>query len=264
MTKLKFLVFFLLVASFVTMQAQVGVKLGGSLSKSGSYGNTEDGESADFKLGFQGGLFYNLNVSEKMDIMVELNYESRGTVSKKDYMIGLPVQDPTTGTVLGIGNYSITQEANSVQTYINLPILAVFGGEKFKYYVGPNVGFLLSGTAEFTRTIDITLGGNPAGTIKTDLEEVDWQDYDSFKNIFTTVPSEDGDFLNSVIVGINLGAMYSISESMFVDLRVSQELTDSTNDYYDDSIYPSDDFSFESRGDSDRNLSFQLSIGYKF
>ncbi len=264
MTRLNFLTAILLVASFVTIQAQVGVKLGGNLSITGGYFQSEEGETAGFKPGFQGGLFYNLNVSEKMDLMVELNYESRGTISKKDYTMNFPVQDPTTGTVLGIGQYDVSQEANSVQSYINLPILAVFGGEKLKYYVGPNVGFLLSGKADFTRTIDITLADTPAGTIETDLEEVDWQDYDSFKNIFTTAPAEDGDFLNSVMVGINVGAMYSISENMFLDLRVSQELTDSTNDHYDNSIYPSDDFSFESRSDSDRNLSFQLSIGYKF
>ena len=264
MTKLNFLLPLFFMMSITITQAQFGLKLGANLSASGSYGNTEEGESADLKLGYQGGVFYQLGITEKFNLMVELNYEAKGTISKKDYTINLPVQDPATGAVLGIGDYVISQEANSVHSYINIPILAVFGDGNLKYYIGPNIGFLASGKADFDRTINIALAGNPVGKVETNLEDVDWTDYESFKNIFTNPPTEDGNFLNSLEFGINIGAMYYVTESLFVDLRVSQGLSDATNNHYDNSIYPAADFSFPSREDTDRNLSIQLGLGYSF
>lgn len=263
MNRLKQYLFFILMISVTTAQAQFGAKAGLNFSVTGSYGNSEEGETAGFKHGFQGGLFYKAGISDGFNLMFELNYEARGTVSKKDYTIQLPVQDPISGSVLGIGDYQINQEVNSRQTYVNIPILALLGSGNLKVYVGPNVGFLISGNADFKRTIDISLAGNTVGKVETDLE-VDWQDYDSFKDIFTTTPSEDGDFLNSLDFGINLGAMYYVGAGFIVDLRVSQGLADSTNDHYDNSIYPAEDFTFESRGDSDRNFSIQFGLGYFF
>ncbi len=245
---------------------QFGVKIGGNLSAAGSYGNSEKGEDADMKLGYQGGVFYHYTISEKLSLMAELNYEARGTISKKDYTIDYPVVDPGSGNILGIGSYDVEQEINSVQNYINIPILAVFGGEKFKYYVGPNFGFFINGKATFDRTIDVSLGGNPVNKTNTSIDDVDWKDYDSFKAIFTSPPPEDGDFLNTFEFGINIGAMYYVTESIFVDLRVNQGLTDVTNNHYDNSIYPdpTQDFIFPSREDTDRNVSIQLSVGYSF
>ena len=264
MKKLNLFLLFFSMVFFTTVQAQFGVKLGANFSATGDYANSEEGESASLKPGFQLGVFYNKSVSDKLDIMVELNYEGRGTISKKDYSVKLPVQDPASGAVLGIGDYHIVQEANSAQNYINIPILAVFGGEKIKFYVGPNIGFMLSGKADFDRTIDIALGGNQVGSVKTNLKDVDWKSYDSFKQIFTRPPADEGAFLNSLEFGINLGLMYNISEKLFFDLRVNQGLSDTTNNAYDSSIYPSSDFTFAKRSDTDRNLSIQIGIGYKF
>ncbi|MGB0929482.1 MAG: hypothetical protein ACPGVB_01815 [Chitinophagales bacterium] len=110
------------------------------------------------------------------------------------------------------------------------------------------------------RTVVLTGG---VTSEETDLK-VDWQDYDSFKDIFRTAPSEDGDFLNSLDFGLNLGAMYYVGAGFVVDLRVSQGFADTTNNHYDNSIYPSQDFTFESREDTDRNLSIQFGVGYFF
>lgn len=259
-------IFFLLVAMllFSTAYGQFGVKLGANMSASGSYGNSEEGETAELKLGYQGGIFYQLNVTDGFGIRAELNYEARGTVSKKDYTIGLPVVDPGSGMVLGIGEYAVVQEINSTQNYINIPVLAVLGDGNFKYYIGPNVGFFLGGTAEFERTIEVSLNGNVVNKTESSIDDVDWKDYESFKGIFTNPPSEDGDFINSLDIGINVGAMYYLTENLFVDLRVNQGLTDVTNNHYDNSIYPAADYTFPSREDTDRNFSVQLSVGYGF
>lgn len=261
-----FLILALVVFSFSSVYAQIGVKGGASFSAVGSYGNSEEGESVSLKTGFQLGAFYQTSLSDKVGLLVELNIEQRGTVSKKDYTVNLPVVDPSSGMVLGIGDYTINQEANSAHTYINLPVLFTFGGDKFKYYVGPNIGYLIAAKADFDRSIGVTLGGNPLPSpAPLALKEVDWQDYESFKAIFNApVPAEDGDFLNALELGINVGAMYYLTDAFFVDVRVSQGIIDSTNDAYDNSIYPNESFMFESREDTDRNFSLQLSLGYQF
>ena len=267
MKKFNFLFLICMVAFTFSSQAQFGVKFGLNTSASGSYGNSETGETAELKLGYQGGVFYNLPVSDKVGIMVELNYEAKGTVSKKDYTISYPVQDTETGAILGIGEYAVNQEINSVQRYLNIPVLAVFGGNKLKYYAGPNFGFLLEGTADFERTVDVSLGGAVISSSNSGkIKDINWKDYDSFNQIFTptNVPPKDGDFLNSFELGINVGLMYYLMDNLFIDLRVSQGLTDVTNNHYDYSIYPSDDYTFESREDIDRNFSIQLGVGYQF
>lgn len=258
-----FLSVFLVLTTFKS-QAQYGIKAGTSLSIAGSYGNSEEGESGDLKLGYQAGVFYNADLPLGFDLMIELNYESRGTVSKKDYSIMAPVVDPASGTVLGMGEYSVSQEFRSVHRYINIPILFVFGEKKLKFYAGPNVGIMISAKSDFNRTVDVELGGTNVSSTSLDLEDVDLYDYDSFKEIFANTPEEDGDFFNRVEIGLNVGATYSLNDNVFIDLRVSQGLTDITNNNYDFSIYPEEDFSFSSRDDNDCNLGFQLGLGYIF
>ncbi len=275
MKKLNIFLIALTMMIFSTAKAQFGVKLGPSFNIVASYGNTEDGESADMKLGFQGGLFYVTPISDKASLMVELAYEARGTVSKKDYTINFPLIDPTTGApatnpqtgalVDPQAQYDISQEADSRHNYINLPILLLFGGEKFRYYIGPNIGFLMSAKADFTRSTTITSELFPPAntTLETDVE-ADWLDYSSFKETYSTAPPDNGNFLNSLELGINIGAMYSFTDNIFIDLRLNQGITDTTNNDYDNSIYPNANFGFDSREDTDRNLSIQLSLGYKF
>jgi hypothetical protein len=244
--------------------AQLGIKGGINLSAVGSYGNTEDGESVNLKPGFQLGLVYYTDLPVGLGFSIELNFEQRGTISKKEYDVMLPVFNPSDGSVLGIGNYAIDQEARSVQQYINVPLLLHFGTKNLKIYAGPNIGYLIKGTAEFDRTVGITLNGDPVGSTTLELKDVDWKDYDSFKEIFISEPGESGDFLNSFEFGINVGAMFFLNDNFAINLRVSQGLTDVSNDDYDNSIYPEQDFSFPSRGDTDRNLSIQVGLAYMF
>lgn len=253
--------FFVLMFSMITTQAQIGVKAGGNLSMIGIFGNSEEGETEAFKPGFQGGIFYKAGFSEMVSLVVELNYEARGAISKKNYTIGLPIEG-SSGNVL-VADHIVNQEIDSRQIYVNLPILVLLGNLKLKGYVGANVGYLISGKADFKRTIDASFNGTTISSEETVLE-IDWQDYNSFKETFSTSHTEDGDFLNSLDFGINFGAMYYIGAGFVADLRVSQGFADSTNNHYDRSIYPSEDFTFESREDTDRNFSIQLGIGYFF
>ncbi len=257
MNRINLYLFFILMISANTVYAQFGAKGGLNLSKMESYGNLEEGEREGFKAGFQGGMFYKFNVSDMFNLMIELNYERRGTVSKKEYSI--EDINPITGLV----EFQINQEANSTYTYVNLPILALFGEGNLKGYIGPNIGYLVSGKADFKRTVEASSAGNIIDSEQTDLK-LDWQDYNSFRNILPSSSEEDG-FLNSLDFGINLGAMYYLGGGFIVDLRVSQCLADVTNNHYDYSLYPKDDnTTFPSREDTDRNLSIQLGLGYFF
>ncbi len=265
--KLKTFLFALFSLSMTFTYAQFGAKIGSNISGTGSYGNSEEGESVELKIGYQAGVFYNYALTEKVNLLLELNYEARGTISKKDYNIMYPVRNPENGEILGIGEYTVSQEANSRQNYLNLPILVVLGGEKFKYYVGPNIGVMINGKADFDRTIDITLDGNPLPSApEVHLTDVDWFDYDSFKAIFspTNVPEENDSYVNRLDIGINIGAMYYVMPELFIDLRVNQGFLDVTNNHYDNSIYPNADYSFSSRDNVDRNISIQLGLGYSF
>lgn len=246
--------------------AQFGAKAGINFSAAGSYGNSEKGETAHLKTGFQAGFFHYASLNATMTILIELNYEARGTISKKDYTIVLPLVDPNLGMILDFADYAISQKANSRQHYINLPVLLQLGGEKLKYYVGPNVGFLFAGKADFKRTIAISVDGNPLlSPPALDIKDVDWSDYDSFQAIFLTPPPESGEFLNGLEFGINIGAMYYLTADLLIDLRVNQGLLDTSNNDYDFSIYPDPNiFVFDSRSDADRNLSIQLGIAYQF
>ncbi|MEM1327404.1 MAG: outer membrane beta-barrel protein [Bacteroidota bacterium] len=203
-----------------TLQAQFGIKLGGNLSAVGSYGNAEEGESVGLKPGYQAGIFYHAGSSNPVGFLVELNYEARGTISKKDYSINLPIADPS-GTRVGIGDFDTNQEANARQSYINLPLLVTFGGERVRFYAGPNIGYLVSATADFDRTIEGRFENNPSLTTNLELEDVDFQNYESFKEIFITEPAEDGDFVNSLEFGLNAGAMLFLGDQLFLDLRIS-------------------------------------------
>ncbi len=264
MKKLFLPLVFLLFILIPQSHAQFGIKGGLNLSTVGSYGNSEEGETINLKPGFQLGVTYYTDLPIGLGFAIELNFEQRGTISKKDYEILSPVFNPADGTVLGIGNYEISQEANSVQQYLNVPMLLYFGTQNLKIYAGPNIGYLIQGTATFDRTINITLNGNAAGSNEISLEDVDWKDYNSFKDIFVGDQEESGDFLNSFEFGINVGAMFYLNDNLLLDLRVAQGLSDVSNNDYDNSIYPDENFSFPSRDDVDRNLSIQLGLGYTF
>jgi len=262
MIRINLCLFGCLMFSMMAVQAQIGVKAGGNMSMIGIFGSSEEGETEKIKPGFQGGIFYKAGISEMISVMVELNYEARGTVSEKNYTIGLPFEDSGSGDAV-IADYTINQEIDSRQTYVNLPILVLMGNLKLKGYVGANIGYLISGKANMKRTIEASFDGTTLSNEEAELE-VDWQDYESFMNTFSTSHSEDGDFLNSLDFGLNFGAMYYIGAGFVADLRVSQGFADSTNNHYDNSIYPSENFTFESRDDTDRNFSIQLGIGYFF
>ncbi len=257
--RLNLCLFLILMISVTSIHAQFGLKVGGNLSNLQSYGNSEEGESAGFKPGFQGGMFYKAGISEMLSIVVELNYETRGGISKKEYDFELPIGDPISGT----GLYQIQEESDFTQTYINLPILALIGNGQLKGYIGANIGYLIAAEGDFKRTVETSVGGSSLSSEETNLE-IDWQNYNSFKNIFTTTPAEDGDFFNSLDFGLNLGAMYYVGAGFLVDFRIIQGFADTTNNHYDNSIYPSEDFTFESREDADRNFSVQFGVAYFF
>lgn len=276
--KKSILLLFCFVAAFATVSnaQQYGVKAGLNGSIAFAYGSTQDGESAELQFGYQAGFFYEHNLSEKLDLMVELNFERKGTVSKRDYSITVPATDEMGSPVINpvtmapfFNTVAVVQEIDAKLSYINIPILFRFNLGNVKPYIGPNIGFMLKGKGTLDRTINITseIPGLEIPPIVSDGVEMDFKEYSEFVALYASqIPPEDGDYLNSFEFGLNIGAIYDINENMFVDLRISQGLADLTNDSYNLDMYPdaAAGYTFPYRDDKDRNLSLQLSFGYRF
>ena len=65
---------------YSSLAAQIGVKLGINQSLVKGYGNIEEGESFNLTPGFQAGIIFKHSLSKKIDIIAELNYETRGSM----------------------------------------------------------------------------------------------------------------------------------------------------------------------------------------
>ncbi len=227
-------------------QGQFGIKAG--LNGSTTWGTAEEFngdaiESVGIGMGFQGGVFYQFLLGESLGTMIELNYEARNGVKNIEYTITNPTNQLQSAYDL---------EATNSFGLLNIPILFLLGGEKFKFYAGPNVGFLLSANQTVNGKVDFTPDLIPDITFEE--EETDLLEEPNDGNDNTSGP-----LVNGLEVGVNIGAMYHLSEKLFLDLRLNQGITDVTNNDYDYSLITN-----ESRSDSDRQFSAQLSLGYRF
>ena len=235
--------------------AQLGLKLGINASATPSYKNYSEEESVTLKLGYQGGLIYNYYVTDKINILTELNYEIRGSIFNLDYDIDVSNVQNTIPIF-----YNVKHVLDSRSHYINIPILAVFGKSKLKFYLGPNMGWLLKANGKYHyETKKISTGESN----RNEFSGLNFLEHSSFQELFDFRPIEDkGSFFAPLEFGINLGVLLYFKKKYFVDLRFNQGLIDLTNNAYDYRYYQTD--LFEHRKRKDRNISFQFSLGYFF
>lgn len=220
-----------------TAQLTFGLKAGANLST--TYGspeklNDENIESIALRPGFQAGAFVGIGLTDGLMVMGEVAYEVRNGLKEIDLTIPNPLGgDPVT----------ISTDAENSFHYVNVPILLVVGENNLKFYGGPNFGFLTQATGSIAQQNPLT------GDTEVERDYINDMPFDT-----------NGSFINKADVGINLGFMYGLGDAAFIDFRLNHGLTDATNNDYDFSILDGT----VSREDSDRNVSVQLSFGYKF
>lgn len=145
MKKIAFLLFTALIISFAS-QAQIGVKLGANLSNLA--GDLQDEDNFQNKLGFVGGITYNIPLSSDnfVSIQPELLYSQKG-YKRGDYTV--TEIDPVTNQ-----SQQATYEGKLNYSYLDLPILLKINAGPVFFEAGPQFSYLLSIKDNTEKTIN--------------------------------------------------------------------------------------------------------------
>lgn len=250
--KLLFTIACLFFAFSLQAQVTLGVKAGANMST--TYGSPEsmngtDIESIGLRPGYLFGVQLGLNLSDRFQFISELNYDQRNGLKKINIGQSIP-------TPLGAVLVNVDADLENSFTYLSLPVLLAYGGQKFNVYAGPSVAYLLSATSERTTTTSVTRPAElPAGTPGLPQDGV----VKTSTDFINDAPFKDGDpFINRLDIGANLGFMYQMEERLLLDFRIYHGITDATNNDYDVSLLDQ-----TPRSDKDRNISLQLSMTYR-
>ncbi|QNF32028.1 PorT family protein [Adhaeribacter swui] len=144
MKKIAFLLFTALTLSFAS-QAQIGVKLGANLSNLA--GDLQDEDNFQNKLGFVGGITYNIPLSSDnfVSIQPELLYSQKG-YKRSDFT--------TTNAATG---QQLRYEGKVNYSYLDLPILLKINAGPVFFEAGPQFSYLLS-IKDNTEVTDVASG----------------------------------------------------------------------------------------------------------
>jgi hypothetical protein len=275
----------LCVGTLAQAQFRFGPKAG--INYTAIYGSPQEHqgetlESIKFGLGYQLGAFAEMSINDRLGLMVELAYEAKRSEKTAIYPAAASIPAGA------LGNFTIRGVVNSKTdySYINLPVLATFGNEKFKAYFGPSFGFLLGAKSDLSQINSRINPANPVtGAALTDAElvalgvsQATLNTIDAGAGVGVTI-NQKVDFLgkndnglindtdyssdpyfNQFELGLNLGGMLNVTDNLFLDLRINYGITDRTNNKYDVSVI---DLT-TARSDSDKTAGVLLSLGYRF
>jgi hypothetical protein len=208
MKKIAFLLFTTLTISFAS-QAQIGVKLGANMSNLA--GNLQNEDVYKNKIGFVGGLTYNIPLSSDnfVSIQPELLY------SQKGYKL---TDRPYTNT----SGQSGTQEGKVNYSYLDLPILLKINAGPIFFEAGPQVSYLLS----VKDVTEITIGG-------VDFEDQQRLDKDALSEIEIGYAAGVG---VQIPMGLTLNVRYNGSVSALAKDDNRDELANGRHSVYQATI----------------------------
>ncbi len=255
MNPYSFLLIFLGCLSITSLQAQVDFGVRGGINFSTTYGpietfNGQDLESQESNPGFQIGAQFGVDLNDQFKLLGEFNYEQRNYVIS--FNVGQSIPTPA-GDVL----VAVQSDFENQFSYLSLPVLLAYGGQKLRVYAGPSVALLLKAVADNKITTAVTLpdglpsntpGLPQSGVLETEVDFINDAPYD-----------DEGAFINRVDLAANLGLMYQFTDRLAADLRINHSILDTTNNDYDVSLVNQ-----SPRSDNDWNLSLQLSVNYWF
>ncbi|MEL6866405.1 MAG: outer membrane beta-barrel protein [Bacteroidota bacterium] len=176
-------------------------------------------------------------------------------------------------------------------SYIDLPITGYAKlGEKFEVWGGANIAFLVGSNASgelgfdgvsaesntpiaFTSALDYNYFQDEVPTLESLIENTEAVTFDADGETIT-VPDvlgsyfefeeKDGNFYNTLDVGLIAGASFYLNRGLFVSFAVNYGLVDATNEAYDVSRTEVNGLQYIQSNDNDNNLSLQASVGFSF
>ncbi|NJL76444.1 MAG: outer membrane beta-barrel protein [Saprospiraceae bacterium] len=206
-------------------------------------------------------------------------YAQKGQIYNFDgpsYFIFDPQESRT--VVFGIRN--VMQEISN--SYIEIPILAYAKFGPIELQGGAYAGFLVASTS--TGTLTFKANGNNAQPLEFDLDYRFISDeageftgelgFVTFDNRRLPLPNTLGayyeassgkeNFYRTFDGGLVGAISLYINQGLFLNVRAEYGLTDVTNETRDVSLSALEGKEFIPSNDTDKNISFQASIGFKF
>ncbi len=243
-------------------------------------------EEFDQTTGFHVAALFNYRITDAFRFRTELMFSQKGLRYRYDGDSFLDLTSNGGDLIPTTGNRKVT--LNVTNSYIDIPISVVIRPlEWLEFSAGPSVGFLVSSSAagELIYSGE-SFTGSPVEefSVTLDYNFVSDQDGEANFNNATeitvdgksvTIPSsfgayydftrEEGNYYNVLDFGLNAGVHLYLNGSLFVAGRLNYGLLDATNNNYDISLVSLDeDGNRIPRSDTDRNLSFQASVGFSF
>lgn len=270
------------IASVSAQDYNIGVRAG--LNYATMTGAEEAGETLGYAQGIHFGLNFSWNFSDLFALRSELLYVQNGTTKKYEgpsyYVFRL-----TSGNVYDEGYAKYTLDISN--SYISFPVTGHLKiSKKFEAFGGAYIGFLVSpkgaGKLDYESTIDPDNiffiqsqdysyysdeagGGNFFVTpIELDINDVV---YSLASNVGAYYQFDvlETKLFNRVDYGLILGGSYYFNPGFYSSLRMNYGFRDLTRTITDVSLVSLNSAGgFVPRDDNDANLSFELSIGFKF
>jgi hypothetical protein len=239
-------------------------------------------ESFGNSINFHIGAIANVRFTDVFRMRAELLYSQKGGIINFDgpsYWLFAPSDGSAPFSLDG-------QRATALEitnTYLEVPIMAVARFKKIEFSAGLSAGFLVSSRASgeveisgsgFTNLDPVSLEFNylsdkpqELNNMNSSLEPVGGQTvfFPETLNARYQQLDDDDNLFNTLDVGFVGGISYYLNQGLFIGARVNYSLIDITETSQDISRSEiNEDNTYVTRDDDDRNLLFQLSVGFSF
>lgn len=269
------------ISSSAIAQSRLSFGFKAGLNSSTFSGPVDENESYSNNTGFHIGMIFRYRITDNFGLRGEFMYNQRGGQYRYDGPSSFALKRPNGTSLLISGNREM--DINVSSNYLDFPFTVYNRFGPIEIHAGVNFGILagalgggqlkFNGTqpaaTPFTANIDHRYHADELGeAIAINTEEV------TVGNEVFNVPrqlgayyeynSKDGGRYRLLDVGIVGGVSYFINEGLYLGLRGYYGLLDVTNPKMD-VIY--DRFSNNApsiRDDFDRQISYQLSLGFSF
>ena len=228
--------------------------------------------------GFHIGASFSHPFTDNFGLRGELLYSKRGAKYTYDGQSNTLFNLPNGNTLTGASRYLLSIN----NSYLDLPVLAYGRLGDFEFSGGGYVGLLIQSVADGSLTyqdasnnnLQFNLrynyrkddpGGSDASTEKV-AATLDGRLVELPKTIgaYYEYPEDRGHLYRSVDYGLMGGVAYYFSHSLYAGVRLQYGLADITNDRADLQRASTDNTNLVYRADKDRNLVWQVSVGFGF